>query len=130
MCIRAMRRESCMYNRSIFCSVKTSYREWNLGWQSHHEVELFSGFWSGVSTDDKFSCLTFVACWHLRILVPLCRTRDSFIQITFNEALSLECNIGQIDYETIQTLDSSQMQNDLWVLVESRDFTWLTVDQV
>ena len=56
--------------------------------------------------------------------------RDSFIQITFNEALSLECNIGQIDYETIQALDSSQMQNDLWVLVESRDFTWLTVDQV
>ena len=45
-------------------------------------------------------------------LVPLCIMRDSFIQITFNEVLSLECRVGQIEYETIQTLDNSQMQND------------------
>lgn len=46
-------------------------------------------------------------------LVPLCIMRDSFIQITLNEVLSLECRVGQIEYETIQTFDSSQMQNDL-----------------
>lgn len=48
--------------------------------------------------------------------------RDSFIQITFNEVLSLECRVGQLEYETIQTLDSSQMQNDLCVLMEARNF--------
>lgn len=56
-------------------------------------------------------------------LVPLCIIRDSFIQITFNEVLSLECRVGQIEYETIQILDSSQMQNDSWVLMEPRNFT-------
>ena len=57
-------------------------------------------------------------------LVPLGIIRDSFIQLKFNEALSSECSISPIEHETVQRVCNPKTWNDLWVLMEPRDFGW------